>query len=118
MTTVLPIVSLFSLTANSALPANESLINHLNGSGECAAVFIACQFSALGSARALVDPLAMVALPYDLQAWFGALYKTAISGERRAQQARAASVWERMFACLESLNKHLTAYCTVKRGNR
>jgi len=71
-------------------------------------------FSALGSLGELVGPLAMVVPPHDLQAWVAALEETALGGERRAQQVRAANVWARRFAWSESFDKHLAVYQCVK----
>jgi alpha-1,3-rhamnosyl/mannosyltransferase len=67
-------------------------------------------FSALGSLKELVGPLAMVVPPHDREAWLAAIEQTAQAGPWRAERARAAREWARGFRWQESFNKHLAVY--------
>jgi alpha-1,3-rhamnosyl/mannosyltransferase len=67
-------------------------------------------FSALGSLKELIGPLALVVPPHDREAWVAAIDETANMGERRGERARAALQWARRFAWSESFRKHLDVY--------
>jgi len=70
-------------------------------------------FSALGSLKELIGPLALVAPPDDLDAWLAAVTEAMSMGERRAVRARAASEWAKQFSWKESFEKHLAVYRKV-----
>jgi glycosyltransferase involved in cell wall biosynthesis len=70
-------------------------------------------FSALGSLKELIGPLAMVVPPNDCGAWVAAIEETATLGEARARRARAAADWARRFAWSESFGRHLAVYRQV-----
>ncbi len=67
-------------------------------------------FSALGSLKELIGPLAQIVPPGDIDAWLAAVTEAMSLGERRADRARAASVWAKQFAWKESFEKHLAVY--------
>jgi alpha-1,3-rhamnosyl/mannosyltransferase len=75
-------------------------------------------FSALGSLRELIGPLAMVLPPHDLPAWAAALDEACALGEARAERARAAAQWARRFAWSESFAKHDAVYRAVGAAQR
>jgi glycosyltransferase involved in cell wall biosynthesis len=67
-------------------------------------------FSALGSLKELIGPLALVVPPDDMEAWLAAVSEAMNMGERRADRARAASQWAKKFSWKESFEKHLVVY--------
>ena len=70
-------------------------------------------FSALGSLRELIGPLAMVVPPYDMDAWLAALFQARSMGEARAEKVRAARAWARKFSWSENFDRHLAIYQKV-----
>lgn len=74
-------------------------------------------FSALGSLKELIGPLALVAPPDDMDAWLVAVAEAMSMGTHRADRARAASAWARQFAWKESFEKHLAVYQKVHRNH-
>lgn len=73
-------------------------------------------FSALGSLKELVGPLAMVVPATDMPAWQSALSEALEMGEQRAVRARAAAAWARKFRWAESFQKHLAVYRQAASG--
>lgn len=71
-------------------------------------------FSALGSLKELIGPLAMVVPPHDLEAWVAALDRAGNLGEQRAPMVAAAAAWVRKFAWSESFAAHLAVYRKVR----
>lgn len=71
-------------------------------------------FSALGSLKELIGPLAMVVPPHDLEAWVAALERAGKLGEQRAPMVAAAAAWVRKFAWSESFASHLAVYRKVR----
>lgn len=70
-------------------------------------------FSALGSLKELIGPLAFVAPHDDMDAWLAAVTKAIDIGENRAVLARAASAWVRQFSWKASFDKHADVYRNV-----
>jgi alpha-1,3-rhamnosyl/mannosyltransferase len=67
-------------------------------------------FSALGSLRELIGPLALVVPPFELDAWLNALTEALSMGDRRAEKAQAARIWAGKFSWSQSFAKHLAVY--------
>ena len=67
-------------------------------------------FSALGSLKELIGPLALIVPQDDINAWLAAVNEALSLEERRADLARAASDWARQFSWAESFRKHLKVY--------
>lgn len=67
-------------------------------------------FSALGSLKELIGPLALMVPPDDLDAWAAAVAEAMNMGTHRADRAREASAWTRQFSWKESFEKHLAVY--------
>jgi alpha-1,3-rhamnosyl/mannosyltransferase len=82
---------------------------------EAQAAGVPAIFSALGSLKELIGPLAMIVPPNDIDAWVGAVDQTVTMGEHRAELAKAASSWVKQFAWKESFEKHLAVYQKVHR---
>ena len=80
---------------------------------EAQAAGVPAIFSALGSLRELIGPLAMVVPPHDIDAWLAALAEARSMGEARAEKARAARAWARKFSWTENFDKHLAIYRKV-----
>lgn len=74
-------------------------------------------FSALGSLKELVGPLAMVVPPYDRDAWIAAVAETAKMGEQRRERASAAKRWASNFTWSASFSKHLDVYRSIPGQN-
>jgi len=72
-------------------------------------------FSALGSLKELVGPLALVVPPDDVQAWLAAVHEAMTLGEARTARAQDASRWAARFAWSESFDKHLAVYRRAAR---
>ena len=68
-------------------------------------------FSALGSLKELIGPLALVVPAEDIAAWLAAVTEAVtLLGERRADLALTASEWARQFSWAQSYGKHLQVY--------
>jgi alpha-1,3-rhamnosyl/mannosyltransferase len=67
-------------------------------------------FSALGSLRELIGPLANVVPPYDMEAWLAAVSDALAMGERRIEKAREARVWASQFRWSTCFEQHLAVY--------
>ena len=67
-------------------------------------------FSALGSLKELIGPLAMVVPPHDLNAWVNAVRLAMNLREQRAVLADKAATWARQFEWHASYQKHLIIY--------
>lgn len=68
-------------------------------------------FSALGSLKELIGPLAMVVPPDDMQAWVSALDSALSSSEETLSgKALAAKAWAKGFSWEKSFEKHLAVY--------
>ncbi len=70
-------------------------------------------FSALGSLKELIGPLALVVPPDDMAAWLAAITQAVNFGEHREDhedQINAASLWAQQFSWRESFEKHLAVY--------
>ena len=80
---------------------------------EAQAAGVPAIFSALGSLRELIGPLAMVVPPHDIEAWLAALAQARALGEARAEKARAARAWARKFSWTENFDRHLAIYQKV-----
>lgn len=72
-------------------------------------------FSALGSLKELIGPLALIVPPNDIDAWLAAITEAISMGAYRLNRARAASEWARKFAWKESFDEHLAVYRKVAR---
>ena len=73
-------------------------------------------FSALGSLKELIGPLALIVPPDDMDAWLAALTQAITLGERRAERAGAALQWATQFSWSESFEKHLAVYQRAAKG--
>ena len=80
---------------------------------EAQAAGVPAIFSALGSLKELIGPLAMIVPPIDLDAWVAAVDQAVTMGEQRAELARAASSWVKQFEWKQSVDKHLAVYQKV-----
>ena len=86
---------------------------------EAQAIGVPVIFSALGSLKELVGPLALVVPPYEMDAWLGALAGAlSMTDEERMAKAEAARSWARRFMWSENFSRHLTIYREViaRRG--
>lgn len=70
-------------------------------------------FSALGSLRELIGPLAVVLPPFELDAWLVAVTDALAMGEQRQEKALAAREWARQFTWAACFEKHLAVYRRV-----
>ena len=70
-------------------------------------------FSALGSLKELIGPLAWVVPPQDIDAWTDAVNEAIGLGEARVDRALAAQQWAKQFSWRESFEKHLAVYRQV-----
>ncbi|MBK1641133.1 hypothetical protein CKO12_04445 [Chromatium okenii] len=70
-------------------------------------------FSALGSLRELIGPLAVVLPPNDLDAWLAAVTDVLAMGEHRQKKAEAAQQWAQQFSWSACFVKHLAVYRQV-----
>lgn len=82
---------------------------------EAQAAGVPVVFSALGSLKELIGPLALVVPPDDMPAWLAAVHEAMTLGEARTVRAQEASRWARRFAWSESFNKHLAVYRRAAR---
>lgn len=80
---------------------------------EAQAAGVPAIFSALGSLKELIGPLAVVVPPHDMDAWVAAVDQALTMGERRVEMALAASMWVRQFEWKQSFAKHLAVYQQV-----
>ena len=70
-------------------------------------------FSALGSLKELIGPLALIVPPNDLDAWLAAVTEAMSMGTHRLDRAQRASEWASQFAWNKSFEKHLAVYRQV-----
>ncbi len=70
-------------------------------------------FSALGSLRELIGPLAVVLPPDDLNAWLAAVAEVLAMSEQRQEKAKAARQWAQQFSWSACFAKHLAVYQQV-----
>ncbi len=80
---------------------------------EAQAAGVPAIFSALGSLKELIGPLAMVVPPNDIAAWLAAVDKAMSMDKCRTELAAKASDWVRQFAWQQSFEKHLAVYQQV-----
>ena len=80
---------------------------------EAQAAGVPAIFSALGSLKELIGPLAMIVPPNDLDAWVAAVDQAVTMGARRAELAQAAAAWVKQFEWKKSFEKHLAVYQKV-----
>jgi glycosyltransferase involved in cell wall biosynthesis len=80
---------------------------------EAQAAGVPCIFSALGSLKELIGPLAMIVPAHDRDAWVAALDEACTMGEAHLERARAAAKWVRQFRWSESFAKHYAVYQSV-----
>ncbi len=80
---------------------------------EAQAAGVPVLFSALGSLKELIGPLAFIVPPHDMEAWLAALSEAINLGESRDARARLATDWVRQFEWKESFEKHLAIYRSV-----
>lgn len=80
---------------------------------EAQAAGVPVLFSALGSLKELIGPLAFIVPAHDMEAWLAALSEAMNLGESRDARARLAADWVRQFAWKESFEKHLAVYRSV-----
>ncbi len=67
-------------------------------------------FSALGSLKELIGPLALIVPPDDMDAWLAAVTDAMEMGVHRSARAQAATQWAQKFSWQESFEKHLAVY--------
>jgi len=80
---------------------------------EAQAAGVPAIFSALGSLKELVGPMAVIVPPIDMDAWVAAVNQAMNMDERRAKLSREASTWVRRFEWKQSFEKHLAVYQKV-----
>ena len=67
-------------------------------------------FSALGSLKELIGPLALVVPPNELDAWVNAVGEATSMGARRLVLSEQAAAWVRQFSWRESFERHFAVY--------
>lgn len=67
-------------------------------------------FSALGSLKELIGPLAIVLPPDDIDAWVTALEEAVTMGEQKTLKAKSAQEWAKNFSWAESAKRHFAVY--------
>ncbi|MBK1695223.1 hypothetical protein CKO09_10825 [Chromatium weissei] len=67
-------------------------------------------FSAVGSLKELIGPLAIVVEPFDLDGWLTAITDVLLMGEERTRKAQAAKLWAQQFSWSTCFEKHLAVY--------
>jgi glycosyltransferase involved in cell wall biosynthesis len=77
---------------------------------EAQAAGVPVLFSALGSLKELIGPLAFVVPANDMDAWVAALTQAMNLGGALDERARLAANWAQQYSWSESFEKHLTVY--------